>query len=150
MVLIRGKRFRVSRRDAFLVVFGIVYALIGYSYFTIPPVFKPLLDRQFHFALGLMPIEGYGALWLLAGFTMILGGAVHRLDGLGFFAGISVAFMWSLFSFIAQFKDDAPRAYVGGCTYLAFALGVWLVAGMRDGLDLEEGREHLTWWERRP
>lgn len=131
-MLIRGTRLKVSRRSAFLGLFGIAYGLLGYSYLHIPALFKPILHAQFRFALDLAPIEFYGWAWITTGVLCVIGALCRKLDGVGFAAGVFMPLAWSLFSFIAQIEDGIPRAWVGGTTYAALGCAVWIVSGMGD------------------
>lgn len=135
-MLINTQRVKVSRRDAFLAVFGVVYALVGYSYLSIPAVYKPLLHAQFRFALNLAPLEFYGWAWMISGLLCILGAVVHRFDGLGFAAGVFMPLIWSAACWSAEFADGVPRAWVGGVIYAVLGLGMWIVSGMPDPLDV--------------
>lgn len=138
-MLINTRRVKVSRRAAFLALFGVVYVLIGYSYLNIPARYKPLLHAQFRFALDLAPIEFYGWAWIACGGLAAVGGAWHRLDGLGFAAGVFMPYLWSTVSFIASIQDGVPRAWVGGVVYLAFGTAMWIISGVPDPLDVARG-----------
>lgn len=130
-MLINRKRVKISRRDSFLVLFGVAYLLVGYSYLSIPPLYKPLLHAQFRLALDFAPIEFYGWLWIAAGALCIAGGAVHRYDSFGFAAGVAMPLIWSCACWAAAL-DGVPRAWVSGVLYAVFGLAVWIVSGMYD------------------
>lgn len=134
MMLIRYRRIAVSRRGAFLALFGVVFILIGYSYLNIPASSKPFLQAYLRTALSIAPIEVYGWLWIVAGSVALLGGIIRRLDWLGFGAAVMLPLLWVAIYFDAQWQDKSPRAWVSALVYLALAGAIALVAGMSDPL----------------
>jgi hypothetical protein len=144
-MLIRTRHLRISRRDAFLTLFGVVFILLGYSYLNIPEQFKPTLHVSLRFALDLFPIEVYGWAWVVTGCLAVIGGLFHPLDWLGFGAGVVMPFVWSGANFAAQ-SDINPRAWVGGTIYALIGLAMLIVAGMTDPLDIEGKRRTIGWW----
>lgn len=135
MVLIRTRRFAISRRGAFLALFGGVYIALGGSYLSVPAAAMPALHKQLHSALQVLPLAAYGWAWIVTGALAVIGGLVHRLDFVGFGAGVFMPGAWALIDLIAQVKDDVPRAWVGTLIYLLLALAISLVASMPDPLD---------------
>lgn len=135
MMLIQTRYVRISRRGAFLSLFGVAWMLIGYSYLHIPAASKPLLHKSLRFALGIAPIEFYGWAWITCGLLAVICGLVHRVDWVGFGAAMLMPVFWSLVEFAAQFWDGVPRAWVGGVVYAVFAGAIGLVAGMADPRD---------------
>lgn len=133
-MLIQTRHVRVSRRDAFLTLFGIVYALLGYSFLNVDAQFKPILKAQLRFALDIAPIEFYGWAWIVCGTIAIVGGVIHRLDGIGFAAGVYMPLIWSAANFGAAF-DGVPRAWVGGVIYASLGLSMWIISGVPDPID---------------
>lgn len=131
-MLINHKRVKVSRRDAFLGLFGSVYILLGYSYLNIPAIFKPILHMQLRLALSLMPIDAYGWLWIGCGTIALLGAVWRRFDAIGYAAATGMPLLWSTVNWAAQIQDGVPRAWVSGTIYGVLGLAVWLVSGMYD------------------
>lgn len=145
-MLVSGSRVRVSRRGVFLIIFGVVYALLGYSYLTIPAASRPVVKEYLRFALSVLPLDVYGWAWLICGALAVVGGTFHRLDAVGFSAAIFMPTIWAGVYFIAQF-DGAPRAWVSAFLFVLLAAAVGTVAGMFDPLD--GGPARRPWWPRR-
>lgn len=135
-MLINRRRFKVSRRDAFLALFGVVFILIGYSLLSIPPESKPQLHALLRFALDVAPIEFYAWAWIATGLAAVLGGLWHRYDWLGFATAVFMPVIWSLAYWAAQIQDGVPRSWVGGTIYALIAGAVFLVSGMPDPMDV--------------
>jgi hypothetical protein len=133
-VLINTKRVQVSRRDAFLALFGVTYILLGYSFLNIDPIFKPLIKAQLRYALEVAPIEVYGWAWVVAGSIAVLGGLWHKLDGVGFAAATFMPLIWSLANWGACI-DGIPRAWVGGVIYGVLGLSSFIISGVPDPRD---------------
>lgn len=139
-MLINRKRVRVSRRGAFLTVFGIVYCLLGYSYLNVPNGSKQLLATYFRFALSLAPLEVYGWAWVACGLAAVFGGLWHRFDAVGFGAAAFMPVVWSIAYFAAQ-VDGVPRTWVSGVVFLLLAVAISIVASMPDPLDVIQARQ---------
>lgn len=135
MMLIRTRHLQVSRRGAFLALFGFVFILLGYSYLHIPHQFRPILHANLRFALNVAPIEFYGWAWITTGSIALLGSIVHRFDWVGFGVAILMPMFWSIVYFIAQIQDGVPRSWVSGTVYGLLAGAIAIVAGMTDPLD---------------
>lgn len=131
-MLINHRRVKVSRRDAFLGVFGLAYILIGYSLLNIPPQFKPILHMSLRQALDIAPIEFYGWAWIAVGCVAVIGAVLRRFGQLGFGAATALPLLWSVAYWTAEIQDGVPRAWVGGVTYALLGCAVWLVSGMYD------------------
>lgn len=131
-MLINRRRVKVSRRDAFLGVFGVAYILIGYSLLSIPALFKPILHMSLRAALDIAPIDFYGWLWIAVGCLAVLGAVFSRFDQIGFGVATAMPLLWSVAYWAAEIQDGVPRAWVGGVTYALLGLAVWLVSGMYD------------------
>lgn len=138
-MLINRPRVKVSRRGAFLATFGVVYALLGYSYLNVPEASKPLLHAYFRFALSLAPLEVYGWGWIACGLIAVAGGVWHRFDAYGFGAAAFMPVIWSIAYFAAQI-DGVPRSWVSGVVFLLLATAITLVASMPDPIDVIESR----------
>lgn len=139
-MLINRRRVKVSRRDAFLILFGVVFILIGYSLLSIPEESKPQLHALLRFALDVAPIEVYAWAWVGTGVLAVIGGLVHRLDWIGFAAAIFMPTIWSLAYWAAQIQDGVPRSWVGGTIYALMAGAIFLVSGMPDPMDVLDRR----------
>lgn len=131
-MLINKPRVKVSRRDAFLAVFGVVYVLLGYSFLSVPDEYKPTLHRSLRLALDLAPIEAYGWAWVAAGAVALVSAAWRRVDAAGFAVATLVPVVWSGAYWAAWIQDGIPRAWVSGVMFAALGVAVSLVAGMYD------------------
>lgn len=132
MMLVNRRRLKVSRRDAFLALFGVAYILIGYSFLNIAPVYKPLIHAQLRAATDLAGIEVYGWAWITSGGVAIVGAIWRRFDTIGFAVATFMPLLWSLAYWAAVVQDQVPRAWVSGVIYLVLGGAVSLGSGMQD------------------
>lgn len=89
--------FRLGRRGAVLVLFGVIYGLIGINY--IQGNLSPTGAANLHLALRWMPIQGWGVVWVVGGCLALI--ASHWPPGkdwwgYGVLSALSVS--WCAFS----------------------------------------------------
>jgi hypothetical protein len=130
-----------GRRGVFLVLFGAVYALIGYSYLTLSPVSAAPVRRSLRLALNLAPLTVYAWLWLGSGIVLVLSGLVSPgRKPVGFTVAVVMPTLWAVVYFAAWVAGDIPRGWVQSAIFAALAAAVAVVAGMPEPRDLLRGR----------
>lgn len=138
----RLRRFRrkFSSRGTFLMAFGFVYLILGYSILTLPdtPAVHTQVHKQLRLALQVMPLDAYATLWLIAGVIAIVAGFIQRWDMWGFGTAAIMPTAWSIVYFSAW--NTIPHAWLSAAVYLLLAAAVLIVAGMPDPEELEELR----------
>lgn len=119
----------LGRRGAFLLCFGIVWALIGYGQITSPPHdqrgLSLLTDR--------VPLEVWGWLWVTAGVVAIVSAWMRQgWDWPGFLALPLIVLPWIISYFVAWAQGIFPRGWIASALYGALAVGIFVVAGWRE------------------
>lgn len=122
------KLWPLTRRSAFLVLFGIAFSVIGYSYIRGPAA--PNLQEQLHLALAVVPLWFFGAVWLVCGLVAIATGITRWQKPLGFAALTFIATMWGGCYFAGWLAGDAPVGYRTAVVFWVIAGAVHIVAGM--------------------
>lgn len=135
MTILRG--LHLGRRGAFLVLFGAVYLLVGYSYLTLSPVSVVAVRRSLHLALNVAPLTVWGWVWIAAGAAAVVCGVfcVGR-KGAGFATAVVMPALWAGVYLAGWLNNDIPRGWVSAAIYAALAGGVATVAGMSDSDEL--------------
>lgn len=116
----------LGRRGAFLLSFGMVWALIGYGQVTAPPPdqrgLKLLVDR--------VPLEVWGWLWLTAGLVAIVSAFLPQgVDRFGFVALAMIVLPWVISYLYAWLEGTFPRGWIAAALYGGLAIGIMVVAG---------------------
>ena len=133
-MLINTRRVKISRRDAFLVLFGVVWVLFGWYILSLTPAMKALV-KEVDLYYGVLPVTAWGVIWVVCGAVAVVCGFWHRFDWVGFAVAIFPPLIWAIFSFLEEFHRPATKPWANGILYLALAGAIWLVAGMADPLD---------------
>lgn len=131
---------RVGRRGAFLVLFGAVYVLLGYSYLSV--TVTPAVRHSLKLALSVAPLEVYAWGWIVAGAVAIVAGVMLPVawKAAGFAAAVVMPTIWALVALTAWTDGHVARAWVTAVVYALLAGSVAVVAGMVDPGDLEAHR----------
>ena len=135
MTALRKLTLRVGRRGLFLVLFGAVYLLIGYSYLTVSQTSQPLVKHALRLALNVAPLTVYGWLWVAAGGLAAVSGLFTITSSrrpIGFIAAVVMPSLWTLVYLAAWIDGDVPRGWVSALLFGLLAAAVWVVAGMPD------------------
>lgn len=134
----------VTRRGTFLVSFGAVYIILGYSILTLSnsPTTNAAAHKALRFALEIAPLSVYGWLWIASGAVAIAAGVLSRYEVIGFGIAAFMPTLWALVYFTAW--DTLPRAWLSAAVYLLLATSVLIVAGMPDPAELEELRRAIN------
>jgi hypothetical protein len=133
--------WRVGRRGTFLVMMGLLYCTLGYSYgFTpLPPFTVQQLEGPISLARWLPFVEStkgclqvWGALWIASGATAIIAAWwPPGRDDIGFHALWVFSSVWAVLNIIGEFMG-AERAGIVGVIFGIYAITVLLVSGMVD------------------
>lgn len=122
----------IGRRGAFLITFGVIFALIGANLAEGVP--KGTRD-SYALALDLAPLDVYGAAWILCGLTAITAAVLRdKWHWIGFAALTAISTLWTVVWLAAWLHGDADRGYQGAIIYASLALASQLVAGLVDPL----------------
>ena len=131
MTTLRRLGLHVGRRGAFLILFGAVYALIGYSYLTLSPVSVQAVRRSLHLALNVAPISVWGWAWVVTAIIAALSGLFGPgRKAVGFVAAVIMPVLWAVANLAAWIAGDVPRGWVSAAIYAALAAAAGVVAGM--------------------
>lgn len=141
MTLLRRFGLHVGRRGAFLILFGAVYALIGYSYLTLSPVSETAVRHALRLALNVAPLPVWGWAWITAGaVAMLCGACCTGRKAVGFAAAVVLPALWAVVYVAAWLVGDIARGWVSAAIYAALAAAVAVIAGMPEPRDLIGGR----------
>lgn len=141
MPTLRRIGLHVGRRGAFLILFGVLYALIGYSYLTLSPVSEVAVRHALRLALNVAPLTAWGWAWIAAGATAVACGTFcPGRKTVGFTAAVVLPALWSVVYVAAWLLGDIPRGWVSAAIYAALAAAVAVIAGMPEPRDLIGGR----------
>lgn len=135
MTVLRKVGLHVGRRGVFLVLFGGVYLLIGYSYLTVAASSRLLVKHALRLALNVAPLPVYGWLWITAGTVAVISGLFTITSPrrpIGFTAAVVMPALWTVVYFAAWIDGDVPRGWVSALLFGLLAAAVWVVAGMSD------------------
>lgn len=133
---------KFGRRNACLLIFGFVPAMVGTSLFLQPD------DR--HGQSRVIPVLGHLApdalwatLWVVLGVTaMICAFFNWRVMRVGYLLAYGLPLIWGAADFISWGAGDLPTGWVAGCVYLGYSLLVVIVSGWDEpGERLELGSE---------
>jgi len=149
-MLINGKRVKVSRRDAFLILFGGMYTLLGWYIVTLPP---PQLAqvKEYDLYYSFFGTLFWGWAWIVGGVIAMITGILYRYDWIGFAAACFVPCIWATYSFLETWRHPETKPWATGIIYLCLSIASWLVAGMhnpRERPGLRPPRKQRVWWKR--
>ena len=131
MITLRKVTLHVGRRGVFLILFGVVYGLLGYSYLQVPVT--PAVHRALHVALNVAPLSVYAWAWITAGIICAAAGLLSpRRKPVGFAVAMLMPALWAAVFLIAWVNGDMPRGWTSAVVFAALAGAVGVVAGMQD------------------
>jgi len=137
MPTLRRIGLHVGRRGAFLILFGAVYLLIGYSYLTLTPASETAVRHALRLALNAAPLPAWGWAWITAGVTAAACGAVcPGRKAVGYGVAVAPPALWAVVYLAAWLAGDVPRGWVSAAIYAALAAAVAVIAGMPEPRDL--------------
>lgn len=116
---------RLGRRGALLTMKGTIATLYGYG-----QIVQPLPDRRgLCLLLKLMPLTGWGTVWMTAGITaLVCAWLPPRRDWPGFLAVWAITAAWSMAYLMSWWPlGEYPRGWVASLIFGAFG-AVCLVA----------------------
>lgn len=116
----------VTRRSAFLILFGSAYVIIGLPYLGSEPHDSLRAISQ------VVPVWVIGALWIGCGLVAIVTGFTrwHKIAGFG--ALVMMASLWACISVISWRVGDSDDGLLNAVWIAFLAAGIHLVAGMVD------------------
>jgi hypothetical protein len=120
-----------GRRGAFLILFGLIWAAIGWGVLTVQP--SPVQR------VGLAPLIGiaggyqhlaYG--WLAAGGLAVVFAFIRRYDRYGFYALMLPVVLYAASYAVTTLTNDITTGIIAAAVYTALAVAVGIVAGWPD------------------
>jgi hypothetical protein len=125
---VRAFRLATGRRGLVLILFGIIYGLIGLSYTA--GALSPTAAQNLHLALQLLPIHTWGVLWLVAGGLALV--ASHwppGRDWWGYAVLSGLSTTWCVVSLLGRLLYGAPYGLSGALVYGCLSAALLIIAG---------------------
>lgn len=123
-----------NRRRAFLLMFGLIYVLIGYGYISQP--IPNVQSTAQSVAFGLAPIWAWGICWAACGAIMAVAAlrrwTESRGGDWGFGLGAFMPALWGVLSLVTWTTEASPRAWITALIFGAVSASVIVISGMVD------------------
>lgn len=138
-------RFTGSRRAALLLIFGVMFILIGLTYLgQAEEITAARVSSQAYRAhLALMPLDVWAWLFIICGVTATISG-IRGHDTLGFCALMAIASWWGLEFLASWVVTGYDRAILGALLYLGLTSALLVIVGWPDPPRLRVA-EALPW-----
>ncbi|QDK01906.1 membrane protein [Arthrobacter phage Vibaki] len=118
-----------GRRGAFQIVMGVVYLVVGSSFFFLPAT--PSREVTFAWLTAHIPLGWFAALWIIAAAAALVCAFLPRpRDAAGFVSLVAAPGIWAVLFFLSAAINDSPFTAVSGVIYGAFGVLPLIVAGM--------------------
>jgi hypothetical protein len=119
---------RPDRRDAYLILKGMLFLVLGYAYAVarVPGTTRNSLST----ATSLLPLHFYGWCWVAAGLYCILAAFSRR--GGGFAVGVFMPSVWGLIYLICWINGDPGRGWVSTAIFWSIAGAMFCASGLID------------------
>jgi len=132
-VAARLRRAVRSRRSLVLLVFGVLYVLIGFTYLgqAAEITASPAAALSYRAHLQLMPLDVWAWLFLGAGAAGIVGGLTMR-HPLGYGALMVMATWWGAEFIGSAIVTGYGRAILGALVWIALSAALLIIAGWPD------------------
>lgn len=123
----RRLSFRVGRRGAVLILFGVIFILLGVSLRADVP---PLVLEQLRVALSVAPLVFWSTVFITIGAV----GCANAFyppgkDNYGFIAMAGLSYLWSGFLVSTWIMDQPPRGLVSAFIYATFGSALTIISG---------------------
>lgn len=130
----RRHRHLLSRRAAFLALFGVAYLLVAKSLLDTDNT--PLVRHVFRFGFSIMPLWGWAVMWAACGAIALVDALLTRRgrDSIGFAAAVLAPTAWAIVYIAAWIGNDTgiKDLWLSAVNYIVIAGAVFIVAGMPD------------------
>lgn len=127
------RRPEVTHRSVFLLAFGLLYGLIGWSYLQpIPRLAEILLHQSLAPLLEHVSLRTFGYAWLLVGAVMVVGGTHSRLNFIGFGVAMTMPASWAVIYLVAWRTGHNPRGWLTAAVYGCLVVAIAIVADMEE------------------
>lgn len=121
-------RFTIGRRGLVLILFGIIYGLIGQSY--VQGHISPTAEENLALALRWVSIEAWGVVWMVAAaLALIASRWPPGRDWWGYAVLSGLAIIWSALAVAGRLIYDAPYALAAALVYGLLAAILLIIAG---------------------
>lgn len=119
---------RFGRRGYFLLLFGIGWAVVGWSGLTYG--MSPVAQQNLKALTDVVSYETLAHMWLIAGVLAITASFFRQPgdDIFGFIALIVPVFLWTFSSFMA-FVGGLERGLLAAAVYAVLAVSIYIIAG---------------------
>lgn len=124
--ILRRLDARLGRRGSYLAVAGSAWTLYGLGIILDPRVGTV---KGVSILRHLLPIEAWGAFWMLCGLTAVAFAFTRDRDRFGFFAAVLPAAVWSGAYAAALMTGDFPKAWTSMATWALAAIRLIIVSG---------------------
>lgn len=123
-----------GRRGAFQVVMGIVYLVVGASFFFMPAA--PSREQAFAWLTPYIPLGWFASLWIIAaGVALVCAFLPRPRDAAGFIALVFAPGIWVGLFLAAAIMTGSALATVSAVVYGAFGAVPLIVSGMQGPRD---------------
>jgi hypothetical protein len=120
---------RPNRRGSVLLLFGVVYIIIGITTALLP--LPPTSLSGYAVADNILPLQVWGFIWAGVGlFGAAAAWLPTRRDDLGYYALAGFGLLWGSMAAASTVVYGAQRGWVIALTYGAFAMALLIVSGM--------------------
>lgn len=121
---------RVDRRARFLALIGGAFLVLGYSFTGDRPTSAG--RDALRLAQGVMPLWGWGLLWMGTGVLVIVGAIGTRVSRWTFGLAVMPPLGWGAWYMLGWIAGDSTRGWVSALIYWMFGVAVYTVAGLID------------------
>jgi hypothetical protein len=123
-----------GRRGAFQIVLGVVYLVVGSSFFFMPGT--PSREETFRWLTAYVPLGWFASLWIVAGCVALVCAFLPRpRDAAGFIALAFAPGIWVGLFTIGAFMSGSVLALVSAIIYGTFGAIPIIVSGMEGPRD---------------
>lgn len=133
-------RFTRSRRSAVLLIFGVLFVLIGLSYMGLQSQItaSPVAAQSYSAHLRLMPLNAWAWIFITCGAVAVAAGVTMRHTA-GYVALMAICSWWGLEFIASWLATGYTRAIIGALTWAGLAGALAVIVGWRDPYPLITG-----------
>lgn len=123
---------RIGRRGACLIVFGLVPAMVGLSYF-VQPTSQAGRNRGIPALDDIAPAEVWAWAWVVLGIvTMLCAFGGWRWIQRGFVIGYLLPLIWGFANLISWMLGELVTGWISAVIYLGYSLLVTVISGWEE------------------
>lgn len=123
------RRIMPTRRGAFLLTNGCIFAVIGAALVVLPV--PDSSQSGYRFATTLMPLQWWGVVWMaVAAVGIVTSRWPVGKDVYGFGVLTGWSLLWAAMAVMSTILDDSGRGWYLGVIWASFGVQLMIVAGM--------------------